>query len=173
MKKHVPKLIISLLVTSVVINYIQYNKNQAQDALLRDFYVEYITDIFFLNESFSYLVDLDVEELEDAEGSYSQMLQYISKLGKSHEIDSAFETKLLIDNAYGLVSKLYSKTQSGTSFTEEDLLEIKELNKYIKLFSEERDYDIRNISFKEIKEEFSTRNQRLVDISYGKYPAKN
>ncbi|MDX8362706.1 hypothetical protein [Cytobacillus sp. IB215316] len=173
MKNYRQKLLISLLVISVIINYVQYNKNQDQDDLLRDFYMEYISDIFSINRSFSYLENLNIEELKDAERSYSQMLQYISKLAHSHEINAAFETKLLIDNAYGLVKKLYSKTQSGTPFTEEDLLEIKEINKYFELFSRGTDYDIRNKSFKELKKELYNRNHRLIDVRYGKPPAKN
>ncbi|MGM7681346.1 hypothetical protein ACSVDA_04245 [Cytobacillus sp. Hm23] len=173
MKDYVQKLLICLLVISVIINYIQYNKNQNQDDLLRDFYMEYISDIFFISESFSYLVNLNIEELKDAERSYSQMLWYTSKLGASHEINAAFETELLIDNAYGLVKKLYSKTQSGIPFTEEDLLEIKEINKYLELFSKGTNYDIRNKSFKEIKKELYNRNHRLIDVRYGKPPAKN
>ncbi|MFS1515435.1 hypothetical protein V1503_02795 [Bacillus sp. SCS-151] len=165
-KKRAKEILVSLLIISVILNYVQYKQNNYIEDRLQASYLEYITDIYWVNFIFPDHSTLEVTDLEDFD--YSQLLQNLSKLTLTKVPHATIETDWLIANTFGLVKDLYDKSIKGEAFTEEDLTLLTETSNLFKLYTEDKEnIGLTSMSSKEILEELVIRNQRLIDAGYG------
>ncbi|MGM7680719.1 hypothetical protein ACSVDA_01065 [Cytobacillus sp. Hm23] len=160
-----------LLVISIVFNYVQHKQNNIIEDRLKTTYLEYITDIYWVNFIFPDYSTSELAELEDF--NYLQLLRYLSKLTLTKAPHAPIETDWLIANTLGLVNDLYDKSIKGDAFTEEDLTLIRETGDLFKLYTEDKEnISLSTMSSKEILEELDKRNQRLIDAGYAQISDK-
>ncbi|MDX8366594.1 hypothetical protein [Cytobacillus sp. IB215665] len=173
MEKTIIKITIGLLVlTSITLSYLLYEKNEREKEIQRDLYIYFIdNEIFFANQ-FNVLSDSTAEEIMDSSlavnnlksFSYS-LLEYTNSPIRSY-LGFPFELKEFMYYTANEVNLLYDKFITKT-LTQDDLITIKELNSAHQSFIEGMDLKylerMENSPIKDIREDLQKRINAIND----------